>query len=236
MKVKLLLLIVLATALIVISIELNHHQEKQPTKKYQAIALTKPIESQFTSLLKTRRSIRSFSKKPINKQIISTLLWSGQGISHKKGFRTTPSAGALYPLVLYVYIKSASGIPSGLYRYDPKTHSIIKMNKKINLSKLISASYKQTWMSQAPIMMIISGKYGKTRKKYGSRAKLYVHVEVGMVGQNIYLQATQLGLGTTIVGGFKEQAVKRALGISEIPFALMPIGYPSMSSSSKAKK
>jgi len=75
-------------------------------------------------------------------------------------------------------------------------------------------------------IVIITAIYERTAIKYGSRAERYVHIEVGHVGQNIYLQSVSLGIGTVMIGAFKDEVLKKVLGLpnNEYPYAIMPLG------------
>ena len=63
-----------------------------------------------------RRSKRNFSGQVLTQVQLSQVLWAAQGITNKRGFRTTPSAGATFPLTLYVVIGKVEGISAGVYR------------------------------------------------------------------------------------------------------------------------
>ncbi|MCX8128458.1 MAG: SagB/ThcOx family dehydrogenase, partial [Synergistetes bacterium] len=76
--------------------------------------------------LKERRSIREYSGEPLTLKELSQFLWAGQGITDPRGFRTAPSAGALYPLELFVVIGRVEGIEEGVYRYIPEKHALVK--------------------------------------------------------------------------------------------------------------
>jgi len=69
--------------------------------------------------LSTRRSIREYRDEPLKLSDVSQLLWAAQGITDKRGFRTAPSAGALYPLELYLVAGNVTDIPAGIYKYSP---------------------------------------------------------------------------------------------------------------------
>lgn len=66
----------------------------------------------------------------------------------------------------------------------------------------------------------------RTAWKYGKRARRYVHMEAGHAGQNLFLQAKALGLGTVVVGAFDDDLVAALLGLPSgvRPLSLMPVG------------
>ncbi|HDD26612.1 MAG TPA: SagB/ThcOx family dehydrogenase [Acidilobales archaeon] len=177
-----------------------------------------------------RRSIREYLRKPLNLKMVSQLLWAAQGITEPRlKFRAAPSAGATYPLEVYVASKEGGieELPAGIYKYDPYTHSI-KVVKLGDFSvRLYEAALKQRWVLEAPINIVITAVYERTTRIYGERGIRYVHMEVGHVGENIYLQAIALGLGTVAIGAFFDDKVWEILGNppNEHPLYIMPVGY-----------
>lgn len=170
-----------------------------------------------------RRSVRNFSTTELTIGEISQLVWAGQGITQSsRGYRAAPSAGATYPLELYVMNKD------GLYRYICREHKL-KLTRTGDLrSSLSRAALGQSFIAQAPVSIIITAVYSRTTRRYGERGIRYVHIEVGHAAENIHLQAVALGLGSVSVGAFSDEEVKRALSLSkeEVPLYIIPIGHP----------
>jgi len=193
-----------------------------------AITLPKPNYSSDVSVeeaLKNRRSIRKYKNERLTLTEVSQLLWAAQGITVSWGGRTAPSAGALYPMEIYLVAGELEGIEAGVYRYNPKEHAIIKQVEGDMRPKLSDAALGQEVIRDAPISLILAAVYERTTQKYGQRGIRYVHIEVGHVGQNVYLQAETLGLGTVMVGAFDDQKVKDILGLdNEEPLGIMPVG------------
>ena len=175
------------------------------------------------ALLK-RRSVRDYGKGSLSIEEISQLLWAAQGITARWGGRTAPSAGALYPLEIYVVVGEVKRLEPGLYHYDPGKHGITKKVDGDLRQKLTRASLYQDEIAKAPATFVITAVYERTMKKYKQRGIQYVHMEVGCVSENIYLQAETLNLGTVFIGAFEDEKVKKALGIKEEPLSIMPVG------------
>jgi SagB-type dehydrogenase family enzyme len=174
-----------------------------------------------------RRSIRNYLEKPIDLSELSQLLWSIQGITdEERNFRTTPSAGALYPLEVYVIVGKVSSLQEGIYRYLPFRHEIIKIKEGDYREELSKAALGQACVNDAAIDIVISGVYEKITKKYGERGIRYTYMEAGHAAQNAYLQAEALGLGTVVVGAFRDEKVKSVLNLreEETPLYIMPVG------------
>ena len=171
-----------------------------------------------------RRSVREYKDEALSLKEVSQLLWSAQGVTANWGAKTAPSAGALYPVEIYLVAGGVENLKPGIYRYNPERHSLIKIVEGDKRFALFSASLFQTCVKNAPISLVICAQYERTTQKYGKRGRRYVHIEVGHVGQNIYLQAESLGLATAAIGAFVDEAVKKVLNIKEEPLYIMPVG------------
>jgi SagB-type dehydrogenase family enzyme len=171
-----------------------------------------------------RRSVREYKDEPLSLKEVSCLLWAASGITANWGARTAPSAGALYPLEIYLVAGRVEDLKPGIYRYNPEGHSLVMTVEGDKRFALYSASLFQSCIKNAPISLVICAQYERTTRKYGERGKRYVHIEVGHVGQNIYLQAESLGLATVAIGAFMDEAVKKVLNIKEDPLYIMPVG------------
>lgn len=200
----------------------------------QEIILPQPVLKGTMSVeeaLHKRRSIRSFSNKPLTIEQIAQLLWATYGVTSNYGnvyFKTAPSAGATYPLEIYLLVNTPTKeLKEGLYKYNPVKHSVnlIKTgNIKTELSK---AAYNENMIEEAPICIIITAIYSRTTRRYGERGRdRYVCMDAGHAGQNIYLQATALGLSTCAIGAFDDDIVAKVLNLppEETPLYVFPIG------------
>ena len=173
-----------------------------------------------------RRSVRDFKDEPVSAAEVSQLLWAAQGSTGLRGFRTTPSAGALYPLELYIVVGHVNGLPAGVYKYVPGSHELIIIAKGDRRSDLCSAALGQPAVRRSAAVIVLSGVYGRTTAKYGERGIRYVHMESGHAAQNVWLQAVSLRLGTVVIGAFRDEEVKRMLRMAdgEEPLYIMPEG------------
>lgn len=173
-----------------------------------------------------RRSVRNYTNEPLTIVEISQLLWAAQGTTDERGFRTAPSAGALYPLELYLVMGDVKETTSGIYRYLPDTHALEKVLDGDLRSALSDAAFNQSCIENGAVVVIFSAVYGRTTEKYGDRGIRYIHMEAGHAAQNVYLQAVALDLGTTVIGAFDDDEVKNIVGMEddEEPLYLMPVG------------
>jgi SagB-type dehydrogenase family enzyme len=179
--------------------------------------------------LAQRRSVREYADAPLTVDQLSQLLWSAQGITERKyGLRTAPSAGALYPLEVYVAVEHVDGLRTGVYRYVPRQHRLeIVLDRSVR-AQLCRDALSQSAVADAPVTLAFAAVFARTTRKYGERGRRYVYMEVGHAAENVYLQAVALGLGTVAIGAFDDGSVKRTLGMrgDEEPLYLMPVGRP----------
>ncbi len=193
-----------------------------------AVSLPQPKAAGSISIEETlarRRSVRAFADSTLSLEEISQLLWAAQGVTHSDGLRTAPSAGALYPLEIYLVAGRVATLPPGIYRYTPQRHRLHRTVSGDRRSELASAALHQNWIADAPAVLVIAAVFPRTAGKYGERAERYVHIETGHAAENVCLQAVALGLGTTVVGAFSDPEVKRLLGAGEEkPLLLLPVG------------
>jgi SagB-type dehydrogenase family enzyme len=181
-----------------------------------------PVEAAFLG----RRSIRNYKEDPLDLKEISQLLWAAQGIIRPGGYRTCPSAGALYPLEIQLVAGRVDGLLCGSYGYDCANHRILHKSEKDMRHDLAVAALGQSMISRAPATIAICGIFERTTRKYGERGIRYIFMEAGHAAQNIHLQAVSLNLGTVVIGAFRDDEVKKALGLQpdESPLLLMPVG------------
>ena len=179
------------------------------------------------ALLQQRRSVRDYRDQPISLQDVGQLLWAAQGITHPGGYRTTPSAGALYPLELYLVAGNVSGLPAGAYHYRPKKHRLKPVADGDLRQAVAEAAYGQSWIEDAAAIVVFAAVPERTARKYGKRAQRYVDIEVGHAAQNLFLQAGSLGLSSVVVGAMHDSQVAGllALPVETKVRLLMPVGH-----------
>ena len=196
--------------------------QAQEANPKAAIDLPPPVFDGPMSLEKAlleRRSVRAYKDEPLILADISQILWAAQGITEtKRGLRTAPSARALYPLNLYLLVGKVDGLPVGLYRYQPQGHKILKVNesdKKVELH----AAVGQAPIRGAAAVIVVTG------ISRASNAR-WIYLEGGHAAQNILLQAHSRKIGAVVMGGFRDEDVRKVLNVpeSEQPVYIIPMG------------
>jgi SagB-type dehydrogenase family enzyme len=201
------------------------------TQSTDKISLPAPRQDSGFSLeraLSERRSVREFGKAALTQDEVSQLLWAAQGITSRDGLRTAPSAGALYPLELYLVAGNVENLDPGIYKYVSAGHKLMKIMTGDQRRKLAAASLGQDSVADAAVVLVFTAVERRTTRKYGSRGVRYIHIEVGHASQNVFLEATALGLGAVVVGAFDDDRLRETLKLpeGEAPLYLMPLGRP----------
>jgi len=176
--------------------------------------------------LAERRSVREYARGVLTLPQVAQLLWAAQGVTHRNGARTAPSAGALYPLELYLVAGEVRDLAPGVYRYVPGKHQLVPIAAGDVRRGLCAAALAQECVAEGAVVFVFTAVERRTTRKYGPRGVRYVHIEVGHAAQNLALQATALGLGSVTVGAFDDVAVARLLHLpkGEAPLYLVPVG------------
>ena len=181
--------------------------------------------------IQQRRSVRDFKQDPITLQTVSDLLWAAGGMTVDGvtgPTRAYPSAGAIYPLELYLVAGNVTGIDPGVYRYNWKDNALVPVKEGDVRAALADAAMGQGMIRSAPVTLVVVAEYGKINMRYGKRGMTrYVHMEAGHIGQNIHLISAAMGLGTVMIGAFSDDEVAKVLDIDverEVPVYMMPVG------------
>jgi SagB-type dehydrogenase family enzyme len=185
------------------------------------------------SALATRRSRRQYADSPVSPADFGQLLWAAQGVTAERptrsDLRTAPSAGATYPLELYVVVgdPGVEGVSPGVYRHERDAHRLVKRREGEFRTDLRRAGLDQWFVGAAPADIVVTAVDARTVDRYGQRGKArYVPMEAGHVGENIYLQAEALDLATVAVGAFRDEEVRSLLELPDDhrPLYIFPVG------------
>ena len=165
--------------------------------------------------------MRHFTSIPLALSQISQILWAAQGITRDWGGRTAPSAGALYPLELYLALRD------GFFHYSPRSHQLEHVSDHDFIDALASVALGQQCIRESSAVVVIAAVYERMEQKYGRRGERYAKVEAGHAAQNILLQAVSQGIGAVPVGAFHDDDVRRFLSLpaDHEPLYLIPLGY-----------
>ena len=207
-------------------------------KNYQSakrIALPPAVSDSsipLIEIIKKRKSVRSFSSKPLRLVNLSFLLWACTGIQRSENgydFRTVPSAGALYPIETYIVVNNVADLPKGVYHYDIEKHSLEELRTGSIGERLSYAALEQNMCTKAPVVFIWTAIFERSKWKYGQRAYRYVYLDAGHIAQNLTLAATSFGLGSCQIGAFFDDEINQIIdidGYEESVLYLSVVGHP----------
>ncbi|MGQ9922116.1 MAG: SagB/ThcOx family dehydrogenase [Desulfobacca sp.] len=206
--------------------------DPQQPRAEMVISLPAPAQTgglTVAGAISKRRTIRRFAQKPLPLEQVAQLLWAAYGLTDPRGLRSAPSAGALYPLDVYLVVgeRQVPRVAAGVYHYLPEKHALALVSIGERRAAVAQTCLHQAWLATAPVVLVITGEYQRCQVKYGPRGVRYTLMEAGHVGQNIFLQAEALGLGVGIIGAFDDAALNRTLNlpVAHEPLLVMPVGY-----------
>jgi SagB-type dehydrogenase family enzyme len=196
-----------------------------------------PLPVSLTEALLRRRTERTYTGRPMTVQQVGTLLEHAAGVTGaiatygytKVPLRTFPSCGALQAPEVYVFVLSATAITPGLYHYDVRGHALELLREGRYSNVLHDLCPGQPDVETSSVVLAVTGCYDRLRWKYGPRAYRYICMDVGFLGQNLYLACTCLGLGCCGIAGFLDDAVEEVLGIDgedEMALLMATVGVP----------
>lgn len=191
-----------------------HHKPKKPeaVKTYpgaKKLKLPYPKADETNNLhalLHARRSVRSYDHEAIMElRQLACLLWAAAGVSEDsagKRLRTAPSAGALYPLEIYVVVNRVEMLTPGIYHYLPEEHALELVKPGLLAAEAERASLAGPMVSAASAVIAWSAVFDRTRSRYSERAFRYIYLDCGHAAQNLALEAVNLGLSTCQLGAY----------------------------------
>lgn len=187
--------------------------------RFDQIILPDPSRSKFDlySTLVSRKTCRDFSTQLIKVNQLSDLLYYSIGMkkiveNNSSNNRMYPSAGARYPLEVYLIIFKSEQLRMGVYHYHFKTHSLEVILPEPVFEQAMQ-QLNQSWIRKAGILIVISAVFERTEMKYKDRGYRHILTEYGHIAQNLYLVSTALGLGVCSIGGFVDDGLNRLLDI-----------------------
>jgi len=144
-----------------------------------------------------RKSVRTYVDRALSREELSRLLWATTGVNREDGHRTTPSGQGKYPVDVLV------AVPEGVYQYDPKAHRLVR---RLAADIRGQIPNQETFKTAAMIVLYVINTDRTSRMEWAD-------LEIGCMGQNLYLEAAALGLGSRIIAGVKTAEVTKLLGL-----------------------
>ncbi len=203
----------------------------------QKFPLPKPEFSKSVNIWEAfakRRSVRNYafdSILPLG--TLSELLWATQGITAAAGnyqFRSAPSAGGLFPIETYLFMRAVEGLAKGLYHFRPLAYDLELVRAGDFGRNLAEAALGQRMVEEAQVVFIWTAVVVRSKWKYRQRAYRYIYLDAGHIAQNLYLAGTASGIGICGVGAFFDDQVNSLIGvdgIKETTLYLASAGFPA---------
>jgi SagB-type dehydrogenase family enzyme len=147
---------------------------------------------------------------------LSLFLFGMSGLNRifpQYAFRTTPSAGGLYPIEIYPIANNIKDLEQGLYHYDIREHSLKFLKEGDFRRKVAEGCLDQNIAYTSAINFIWTAMIGRSQWKYLQRCFRYIYLDAGHIGQNFYLIAEALGLGACTIGALYDDELNQFLEI-----------------------
>jgi len=195
----------------------------KPYKSYEnaitRIPLPKPEFPKgmdFWNIVLRRQSTRSFSENPVEQNVLNCLLFGMSGLTRvfsTHAFRTTPSAGGLYPIEIYPVINNVKGISQGIYHYDILNHQLECLKEGDFRSEVLEGCLGQQMAYSSAINFLWTAIVERSKWKYLQRCYRYIYLDCGHIAQNFYLISEALGLGACTIGAIFDDELNKLLEI-----------------------
>lgn len=210
---------------------------QEPKEGRERVALPRDFEQldfedTLFSLLKRRKSRRVYTDATISLLELSFLLWSAQGVKGRRGksyatLRTVPSGGARHGFECYIDAIRVEGLKPGLYHYLAGSHELERIGDQSEEDRLLSVE-NQRWATRAGVIFYFTAVGYRFEWRYSIYAHRIALVDLGHVGENLYLAAEALQLGTCGIGAFSQNVCDRMLevdGEDEFTVYVQPVGH-----------
>jgi len=181
----------------------------------------------FWDVILNRQSTRKFKDEPITLLELSLLLFGMSGLTHifpKVAFRTVPSAGGLYPIEVYPAINNVENLNPGIYHYNIPKHSLELLKDGDFRIDVMKACLDQQMAFNSAVNFVWTAIIERSKWKYLQRSYRYIYIDVGHIGQNLYLNAEALGLGACTIGAIYDDEINEILGIDGLNETAIYVG------------
>lgn len=214
----------------------NEVRFRELDDKNPSIALPAPAaDSALFRLLERRSSCRQFEPRELSLSPLSEILAGAYGVTGLAVLpngtnlcvRPIPSAGALYPLEIYLATQNVEGLADGIYRYNALYHFLEQLRVDTQMKQISAILLEQNYLDDANAVLFITADLSRSAKKYGPRSYRYLLLEAGHCAQNICLLATENRLGSLCLGGFLDGRLNRFLALEkrEITLYCVALGH-----------
>ncbi len=207
--------------------------KQYPHAKKIKLLTPKQDRKTFWEVIESRRSIKTFGDEALNFEQLSIILWQSYGTTGeidepgvgKRLKRVVPSAGGLYPGEIYLGVRNVSGLDPGVYHYNVPNHELELLSSGDPTQSLHKICCQQDFAQEAGVVIMMSAVLERTKRKYGERGYRYVLLDLGHLGQNIYLSCTAQQLAVVTTCGFYDDLGNDFLKLDGLNESLMYIAF-----------
>jgi SagB-type dehydrogenase family enzyme len=206
-------------------------QEERAGLEEVALPAGIKLRQAFGQVLSGRRSRRNYTGDFMELPYLATIVRSAMAVTAEAEvdrmdggksvfrFRTAPSGGGLYPLDLYVASLRIDRLKRGIYRYDPLTDVLVRLEGDSQVSALTEAfavPEEIIAISRACAFLLLVGYPWRCMRKYGQRGLRFLLIEAGAIAQNIHLSVEAAGLGSVDCASIYDDQAHEVLGLDGI--------------------
>ncbi|MFX1389068.1 MAG: SagB/ThcOx family dehydrogenase [Promethearchaeota archaeon] len=213
---------------------LDWSSKPESFKKYPSVIKTVKLPEpefdkniRFWNTILNRKSTRKFKNEPLTLHQINLLLFGMTGLTRiypHVAFRTTPSAGGLFPIEIYPIVNSVEGLDKGIYHYNILDHSLEMIKSGDFRLEISKGCLDQKIAYNAAIDFVWTAIIERSKWKYLQRCYRYIYLDAGHIGQNFYLIAEALGLGVCTIGAIYDDEINNLLEIDGIDETAIYVG------------
>lgn len=153
---------------------------------------------------------------------VQTIAMNGEPIY----FRSTPSAGALYPAEVYLVSRGTPLLSAGLYNYQPQTHSLLRFWNSEVWTGLQNACFWHPSLDNTQFAIVITAIFMRSAWRYQDRAYRRICLDTGHLLGNIELASAMNDYRPHLIGGFVDEAVNKLFyldGVEEGAIAVIAL-------------
>ncbi|NMF62567.1 non-ribosomal peptide synthetase (plasmid) [Brasilonema octagenarum UFV-E1] len=184
-----------------------------------SIELIKPqIDEALIETYVKRQSHRQFLDTPISltqlSELLNCLLQIKLNGSPLPKYRY-PSAGSLYPVQTYIYIKPGrvEGLEAGIYYYHPADHRLVLLSPEAEIERRIYTGVNQAIFDKSAFSLFLIGQLSAITPMYGELARDFCLLEAGYMSQLLMSAASASQIGLCPVGTLDFAAIQNFFGL-----------------------
>ena len=144
-------------------------------------------------------------------------------------YRAAASAGALYPIEVYVVCGDIPGLAAGVYHFSPPDFSLNLLRQGDHRDRLSAAVDGDELVAGCPVSLVLTANFWRSAWKYRARSYRYCFWDAGTILSNLLAAASASGQPARVLAGFLDEAVNELLGLDgavESGISVVPLGQP----------